>query len=53
MEEITRVGGETPQADRKVLIKTIAQAIPTYTMGYFKLLLSLCHEIEAMVKKFF
>ena len=41
------------QADREVLIKAIAQVIPTYAMGCFKLPLGLCHEIEAMVKKFF
>ena len=41
------------QADREVLIKAIVQAIPTYAMGCFKLPLGLCHEIEAMVKKFF
>ena len=27
-------------------------AIPTYVMGCFKLPTGLCHEIEAMVKKF-
>ena len=41
------------QAGRKVLIKTIAQTIRTYAMGCFKLPLSLCHEIEAKVKKLF
>ena len=41
------------QADREVLIKAIVQTIPTYAMGCFKLPLGLCHEIEAMVKKFF
>ena len=29
-----------------------AYAIPTYAMGCFKLPTGLCHEIEAMVKKF-
>ena len=42
-----------PQAGIEVLIKAIAQTIPTYAMGCLKLPLSLCHEIEAMVKKFF
>ena len=35
------------------MIKSVIQAIPTYTMGCFKILLGLCHEIEALVKKFF
>lgn len=40
------------QAGREVLIKSVIQAIPTFTMGCFKFPVSLCHEIEAMVKKF-
>ena len=40
------------QARREVLIKSMIQAIPTFTMGCFKLPIGLCHEIEAMVKKF-
>ena len=40
------------QAGREVLIKTIIQAIPTFTMGCFKLPLSLCNDIEMMIRKF-
>ena len=40
------------QARREVLIKSVIQAIPTFAMGCFKLLVCLCHEIEAMVKTF-
>ena len=39
------------QAGRKVLIKSVIQAIPTYTMGCFKIPMGLCNEIEAMIKK--
>ena len=41
------------QATTEVLIKLVVQAIPTYAMGCFKLPLGLCHDIEAMIKKFF
>ena len=41
------------QAGREILIKSMAQALPTYTMACFKLPLSLCHEIESMICKFF
>jgi len=34
------------------LIKAVIQAIPTFTMGCFKIPLGLCHDIEAMIKKF-
>ena len=40
------------QAGREILIKSVIQAIPTYTMGCFKLPSTLCHEIEIMVRKF-
>ena len=41
------------QARREVLIKAVAQALPTYTMSYFKLPIGLCREIEALIKKIF
>ena len=40
------------QASHEVLIKVVIQAISTYAMGYFKLPLGLCHEIETIIKKF-
>ena len=40
------------QVGREVLIKSVIQAIPTYTMGCFKIPLGLCNEIEAMIQKF-
>jgi len=41
------------QVGREILIKSMAQALPTYTMACFKLLFSLCHEIESMICRFF
>ena len=41
------------QAGREILLKAVVQAIPSFTMSYFKLLVSLCNEIEAMIRKFY
>ena len=40
------------QAEREVPIKSVIQAIPTYMMSCFKLPITLCHEIESLVRKF-
>ena len=39
-------------AGREILIKTVAQATPTYTMNYFKILDSLCKELNSMMSNF-
>ena len=39
-------------AGKEVLIKSVLQAIPTYTMGVFQLPLKLCQDISALVAKF-
>ena len=38
-------------ASKGILIK-VGQAIPSYTMSYFKLLDSLCDKLAGMVRKF-
>ena len=40
------------QVGREVLIKAVIQTILTYAMGYFKLLMGLCNEIEVIIRKF-
>ena len=53
MKKTTRWEGKLlSQAGREVLIKAVIQAIPSYTIGCFKLPVRLCNEIEVMVRKF-
>ena len=40
------------QAGREVLIKAVVQAIPTYTKNCFKLPVTLCKEIEGIIRRF-
>ena len=40
------------QGGREVLIKAVLQAMPTFTMGCFKLPKSLCKDIESLIRKF-
>lgn len=43
---------ETTVTSKKVLLKAIVQAIPTFAMTCIKLPISLCHDIEMMICKF-
>ena len=40
------------RAGKEVLIKAVAQSIPTYTIGVFQLPMKLCDELNAMCAKF-
>ena len=37
---------------KEILIKAVAQAVPTYTMSCFLILKGLCEETEGMIRKF-
>ena len=38
------------QASKEVMIKVVIQSIPTYSMSVFELPVSLCNEIETMIR---
>ena len=40
------------RARKEILIKAVAQSIPTYTMGVFQLPRKLCDELDAMCARF-
>jgi hypothetical protein len=40
------------QSAREILIKSVAQAIPTYLMGVFKLPASVCDELTKLVRNY-
>ena len=40
------------KVEKEVLIKAMAQSIPTYTMGVFQLLMKLCNELNMMCARF-
>ena len=40
------------RAGEEILIKAVAQSIPTYTISVFQLTLKLCDELDAMCAKF-
>ena len=40
------------KAGRKVFIKSVAQAIPTYSMSLFKLPKNLCNDINSIIAKY-
>ena len=44
--------GHLPQSGREVLIKSVAEALPVYVMGVFKLPAGLCEDLMKMIREF-
>jgi len=40
------------KAGKEILIKVVAQVIPTYTISYFKLPDALCDELTSLIRNF-
>jgi hypothetical protein len=40
------------QASKEILLKAVIQAIPSYNMSVFQLLVILCKELNGMMQKF-
>jgi hypothetical protein len=45
--------GHLAQAGREVFIKSVAQSLPTYLMGVFKLPFSVCDDLTRLVRNFY
>ena len=45
-------GNMLSKAGKEVLIKAVAQSIPTYTMGVFQLPVKICNELNSMCARF-
>lgn len=41
------------QAGREIFLKAVVQAIPTFAMSCFKVPISLCNDIEQLIRKFY
>jgi hypothetical protein len=44
--------GDLSQGGKEVLIKAVAQALPTYIMGVFKLPFSVCDDLTRLIRNF-
>ncbi len=51
-QRIIQWGDTLSQAGKEVMVKAVAQAIPTYMMGVFKLPMSVCDDLNQMVHNF-
>lgn len=52
LKRIIAWGDTLSLAGKEIMIKVIAQAIPTYIMGVFKLPMSVCDDLNRMVRNF-